>query len=668
MFKKIQSKIMLTVSLLLAVTLMGVSALTYFQTKNEMSISIDSSSKALVHDLKNQTDLYLNLYRSSVERYSHDNRVITYLKEVKKNEKKGLDTYWPLVNKDFENFMNLNKNVAVIYVGAETKQFKTTPVIELPADFDPTGRPWYTAAVSSKELSLWTEPYKDASSGEYVVTVVQPVLDPDSKEVLGVVGLDLSLAGLKKMINQTEVGYKGFSFLLDSKGMALAHPKESGKDQSKKPYYSGVSRQNSGIAEYDDKNTERKMYFQTLEQTGWKIGMVYDTDQLFAGAKEIRDIILLVASVAVLIGLVITYFLARSIAKPITNLKDQVQFVAQGDLTVNVFTKSKDEIGQLTTHFNQMVESMRKLITSVEKSVESVNDSAVSLTAVAEETIAASEEVSNAIGEVAAGATQQAQDSVETNSRALSLSSQIERVNENVEQMTDLSMAAEQTNKKGMAQMESLRQRTGESNEVILHAGDVISGLAQQVKEIEQVIHTITEISDQTNLLALNASIEAARAGDSGRGFAVVADEVRKLAEQSAKAASQVKQTITSIEKETNVVVREMEQTIAISKLQNEAVNEAEIAFGEISATIHDIVSSINYIKSDIENINILKNEVVTSIDSIASVAGQSAAASEQVSASTEEQVRALGTISHSAIELTEASSNLTDMIRHFKL
>ncbi|MBM7690927.1 methyl-accepting chemotaxis protein [Peribacillus deserti] len=668
MFKKIQTKIMLTVSLLLAVTLIAVSVLTYFETKGEINQSINSSSNALVQDLKNQTDLYLNFYGSSIERYSQDSRVIDYLKEVKKDEKKGLDSYWPEVHKDFENFMKLNKNVAVIYVGAETKQFKTTPVIELPADFDPTGRPWYTAAVQAPEKSMWTEPYKDASTGEYVVTVVKPVLDPQSGTVLGVVGLDLNLSGLTEMINQTKAGYSGYSVLLDQKGMALVHPKARGKDQSKQSYFSEIANKKSGVTIYNEKGTEHEMFFQTMDQTGWKVGMVYETKKLLASAEKLRNIILLIASIAVAAGLVITYFLAKSIAKPITHLKDQVQLVAQGDLTVHVLTKSKDETGQLTHHFNQMVENMRNLITSVEKSVESVNDSSISLTAVAEETIAASEEVSKAIGEVAAGATRQAQDSEETNHRAISLSHQIERVNENVEQMNSLSKAAQETNQKGLSQMKALRQKTAESDEVIKNVGEVISHLALKVKEIEQVIHSITEISDQTNLLALNASIEAARAGESGRGFAVVADEVRKLAEQSARAAQQVKATISTIEQETKTVVKEMEQTIAISQLQNEAVSHTEIAFDEISHTIHDIVSSIDSIKSDVENINGLKDDVVASIQSIAAVAEQSAAASEEVSASTEEQVRALSSVTESAIELNEASSQLSDMIKHFKI
>lgn len=668
MFKKIQTKIMLTVSILIAITLLVVSTVTFFKTKDEILTSVSSSSSAQVDSLKSNIDLYLHFYGSSVDRYSKDSRIIDYLKQVKANEQNGLSTYWPLVDKDFQEFMNLNKNAATIYVGAETKQFTTTPVIELPPDYDPTGRPWYTAAIQSSGQTIWTDPYEDASSGEYVVTVAQAVVDPETMETLGVVGMDLSLAGLSGIIKETKVGYSGYSLLLDKNGMALVHPKEQGKDVSKKAYFSTVNNGEKGATSYTESNTDYELYYQTLDQTGWKVGMVYETKNVLESAKSLQDAILIIAAIAIIIGLVITYFLSKSIAKPISLLNRQVQEVAAGDLTIHVESKSKDETGQLTDHFNIMVENMRELIASVEKSVDSVNDSASNLTAVSEETIAASEEVARATGEIATGAYQQAQDAEGANQKAIGLSTQIEKVKDNVDEMTGLSKQAEVTNAKGLEQMNFLRQRAVESDEVIKSVGTVIHNLDSKVKEIEKVIHSITEISDQTNLLALNASIEAARAGESGKGFAVVADEVRKLAEQSAKAAHQVKQTISSIEKETMHVVKEMEQTVAISELQSKAVGQTEVAFNDISQTINAIVSSIGSIRSDIDHINDLKDDVVASIQSIASVAEHSAVASDKVSESTEEQVRALDSVTQSAIELNEASAKLAEMIKKFKI
>ncbi|MEI5905964.1 methyl-accepting chemotaxis protein [Bacillus spongiae] len=668
MFKKIQTKIMLTVSVFIAIILIAVSSITYFQTKQEILSSVDQISKEQVEDVKSRMDLYLSFYGKAVEQYSQDNRILSYLQKLKSNEKESLEKYWPSVANDFEHFTKLNQNVAVIYVGAETKQFQTTPLIDLPDDFDPTERPWYAAALDSPEKAVWTEPYQDASTGEYVVTVVKPVVDPISSEVLGVVGLDLNLAGLTEMINSLKIGYEGYAFLLDKEGIALVHPEEQGNSLSEKAYIETINSSQSGDTSFKEKNTDHDMYYHTLDQTGWKVGVVYETNKLLSNAENLRNLTLIIATISVIASLVLTYLLSRSIAKPITQLNKQVQEVAMGDLTINTEAKSKDEIGQLTYHFNEMVQNMRNLISAVHHSIGNVNDSANNLTAVAEETIASSEEVAKAIGEVAIGATQQAQDSEVANDRTLSLSNQFEIINHKVLEMENLSKQAETTNQNGLAQMNNLRDRTKESSEVVTKVGGVIDNLATQVKEIEQVIHSITEISEQTNLLALNASIEAARAGESGRGFAVVAEEVRKLAEQSAFAAQQVKTTISTIDNETKIVVKEMEQTVAISQLQNETVNHTESAFTEISQTMKAIVSSIEQITKEVESTNVMKDDVVASIQNITSVSEETAAATEEVSASTDEQVRALSTVTQSAIELNESSSKLSEMIKHFKI
>ncbi len=668
MFKKIQTKIMLSVSILVAVALLSVSLFSYFQTKQQLERNSSEQAAGLAGEVKASTEIYLQSYGNTIDRYSQDSRLIHYLKTLKTDEAKGINEAWPIVDQDFNHFLKLNENAAVLYVGAETKQFKTSPVLELPEGFDPTGRPWYQTAKQSPEKIMWTEPYEDASSGEYVVTVAKPVLDPETNEVLGVVGLDLSLAGLSSMINKTKVSYNGYPVLFDPKGMALVHPKQQGKDLSKESFIKDMYKSEKGNVSYTYQKSDRELYYTTIADTNWKLGFVYERKELLKDAQQLFNMILIFTSVAVIVALALTYFMARSISNPIRKLQKQVQLVAEGDLTVSVEAKSKDEVGTLTHHFNAMVENMRGLITSVSQSVVTVNESTSNLSAVSEETIAASEEVSRAVAEIASGATTQAEDADETNRRTMDLSSQIEKVNEQAEEMTRLSALAEAANKKGISQMDVLRKKTGESNEVLQNIESVISGLASKVDEIEQVIQSITEISEQTNLLALNASIEAARAGESGRGFAVVADEVRKLAEQSAVAADKVRKTISGIGAESVRAVKEMEQTKQISRDQNLTVSDTEAAFMDIATTMNDMVTSIQQITSEVEIINNYKEEVVASIQSIAAVAEQSAAASEEVSASSEEQVRALATVSQSAEELNDASQALTEMIKHFKI
>ncbi|MCK6258650.1 methyl-accepting chemotaxis protein [Fictibacillus sp. KIGAM418] len=668
MFKKLQTKLMVSIGILVAVSLVTVSLFTYRQTSGEMQTNIEEQATGVTGHLKKTTEMYLTLYGDTIERYSNDSRVISYLTTLEKNEKKGLDQKWPLVDQDYQSFLNLNKNVAVLYVGAATKQFKTSPKIDLPPGFDPTSRPWYQNAVKQPGEILWTDPYVDASSGEYVVTVAKSVIQPGSGKVLGVVGLDLSLAGLSKMINETNVGYKGYPILLDGKGIALVHPSQPKKNLSKTGYVKKMLERKGGLAHFTSNSSKFDLFYQTVDKTHWKIGVVYDQKVLMAGAAKQGKIMLFITLLSVIASLIVTYFLSRSIAKPISEMRNKMGLVAEGNLTIKMQEKGRDEIAQLTMHFNKMVGDIRGLISSVETSIFQVTDSASNLSAIAEETIATSDEVATAVTEIAAGAMKQAEDAEETNNRTLELAHHIQQLNSETDKMLGLSDRAFEANETGISKITLLDEKSEETSNVLESIGFVILGLSEKVQEIEEVVQTITDISNQTNLLALNASIEAARAGESGKGFAVVANEVRKLAEQSKNATERIRQTIEGIETETERVVKEMENTKNISVEQKESVKNTIEAFQLISNTVLQIVDSISGVRKEVEFVQSFKEEVVGSIQNIAAVAEQSAAASEQVSASTDEQVHALGSVAQSANELNAASSHLQDQIKHFNL
>ncbi|MDN4072051.1 methyl-accepting chemotaxis protein [Fictibacillus terranigra] len=668
MFKKLQSKLMVSIGILVALSLITVSLFTYRQTSGEMQSSIEQQATGVTGHLKKTTEMYLTLYGDTIERYSRDSRVISYLQTLEKDEKKGLGQKWPLVDDDYQTFLQLNKNAAVLYVGAATKQFKTTPKIDLPPGFDPTSRPWYQKAVKQPDQILWTDPYIDASSGEYVVTVAKSIVEPGSSRVLGVLGLDLSLAGLSKIINETNVGYKGYPILLDGKGIALVHPAQQKKNLSKTSYVKKVLGSHDGLVHYTGKSSKYYLFYQTIDKTHWKIGVVYDQKVLMAGAAKQGKIMLLITVLSVIASLIVTYFLSRSIARPIIEMRNKMELVAEGNLTIKLQEKGRDEIAQLTVHFNKMVDDIRRLISSVETSIFQVTDSASNLTAVAEETIATSDEVATAVTEIAAGATKQAEDAEETNNRTLELSNHIQELHSQTDKMLGLSDQAFEANQTGIAKITLLDEKSKETGSVLETIGIVIGGLSEKVQEIEEVVQTITDISNQTNLLALNASIEAARAGESGKGFAVVANEVRKLAEQSKHATERIRRTIEGIETETERAVKEMENTRNISVEQKESVKNTIQAFRLISSTVLQIVESISGVKKEVEFVRSFKEEVVASIQNIAAVAEQSAAASQQVSASTDEQLRALDSVAQSANELNAASSHLQDQIKHFSL
>jgi methyl-accepting chemotaxis protein len=180
-----------------------------------------------------------------------------------------------------------------------------------------------------------------------------------------------------------------------------------------------------------------------------------------------------------------------------------------------------------------------------------------------------------------------------------------------------------------------------------------ISQLAQRVKDIGSVMDVIRGVAEQTNLLALNAAIEAARAGEQGRGFAVVADEVRALAYRTQESTSEIETMIKSVETETANAVNNMSQSNLRAVETLTVANEAGQALTEIASLINDISQQNLTIAAAAEEQATVARTVDSSLVSIRDLSVQTAAGSQQTSAS--------------SAELARLAEKLNELISHFK-
>lgn len=660
--KSIQTKLVTFISIILFITLATVSVLTYLQVKHQVEATVETGGAAAVSEKKNLVELYLANFNSSIQRYSQNQAVIDLL-SASEEEAQPL---WNIVNTDFSVFNKLNENIAVTYIGTNQGGFFTEPFIDVGSDYDPRIRPWYEQASANPDEVIWTEPYLDASNGEFTVTVAKAVSAGNT--VLGVIGIDLSLDNLAAIVRSKSLDYEGFSFLFDQSGIALVHPTMT-ENNSEDPIISQMlSGDPSGKIDYTEAGSNHVMFYDTIAGTNWIVGAQFEENKMFAQANDIRNGIFIISIIAIILAALIAYFISKRISKPIVELQKQVSRVANGDLTVTIQSSSNDEVGVLTTDFNRMVGSMRALVHSIQSSVDQVSLSTENLSAISQETLASSDEVASAIYEIASGSTKQAEDIDQTKQVTVQLSNQIDQVNRYSSNLVTLSKKASEENDKGTKQVALLRDKSHGFNTVIERVEEVVLTLSSRVKEVEHVIDTINSISDQTNLLALNASIEAARAGESGKGFAVVANEVRKLAEQTSQATGRVRQTIEGIEAEASKVVSEVATTKLITEEQNQVVQETERSFIEIASYVQQINSSIDSIQDEIEQIAEHKNTVVSAIENISLVSEQSAAATEEVAAASEQQRKTLSTVTTSTDALQHATQDLTAGMKQFKL
>jgi methyl-accepting chemotaxis protein len=246
--------------------------------------------------------------------------------------------------------------------------------------------------------------------------------------------------------------------------------------------------------------------------------LAFDEEEMSAAAKAAaeryewtRKLVIGLAIGAFLIGVVVAYWITRSITRPINQALGVADRMAAGDMTASIESTANDEVGLLLHAMRTMVVKLSEVIGAVRSATDNLSS--------------ASEEVSATAQSLSQGSTQQA--------------SSVEEISASVEQMT-ASIAQNTENAKVTNQM-----ATKASIEAA-EGGDAVGKTVDAMKQIAKKISIIDDIAYQTNLLALNAAIEAGRAGEHGKGFAVVAAEVRKLAERSQVAAQEISEVASS--------------------------------------------------------------------------------------------------------------------------
>ncbi len=558
--------------------------------------------------------------------------------------------------------------VMSIYVGRVDKKLEIHPQTELPDGFDPTTRPWYQSAISNNGLA-WTEPYVDVATGKLIVTLSTPLYDYN-KELVGVLGADISLEQLNNTIGNTKIGNEGYIFLLSSKDIVLTHPDKTliGKEAPVPELKQEVVSSGSGNVDYTYENSKKCAYYSNINNTGWKIFGVFNYSEISDQTNRILLISLFsglgIIVVAILLGIVFT----RPLIKSIKTITKDMLIIGNGDFTVRTSIKSSDEIGLLAQNINKMLEKLGQLMINVKATVSDVSSSAGVLASSSEEITASTEEISRTVVEISNATTENAQSVENGLNKTTELADKIQGVSESINVIKDMVDKSNQLNHDGIQTVEELRIKSNENSLASEKVGNAISEVDKCSKQVGEIINAISAIADQTNLLSLNASIEAARAGEAGKGFAVVADEIRKLAEQSAKATDNIQKLIKEIQTQSRNAVDSIEIAMPIVVAQSQSVDKTQRIFSDISETITKLTVEISEITELNNSMVYSKDEILTIMEDISATSEETSASTQQVSASTQEQLAGMEEVARTAEELNLLANKLNLEIDNFKV
>lgn len=384
--------------------------------------------------------------------------------------------------------------------------------------------------------------------------------------------------------------------------------------------------------------------------------------------KTSNMIVVSVILLALLFKIVMGIVIGRMIVNPLKEMETLMIKAENGDLTVEGKYRSADEIGVLTTSFNNMVSKLRELMSQVNSTSEQVAASSEELTASAEESSKASGDIAQTVQDVASGAERQVEGMRESKVIVEEMVTSIQSIASNTQEISSNAIEASHKALEGNEAIQSTIEQMGSIHSTVAQLSQVVVGLGVRSRDIGEIIEEITNIATQTNLLALNAAIESARAGEHGKGFAVVADEVRKLAEQSAQSASRIAEMISFIQKETQVAVEAMDQTTNEVTNGIEVVNKAGESFGQIRMSVDNVSDQLQKVSAAAQQITVGVKSVLQSEERLADIAQDAANGTQNIAAATEEQLASMEEIAASADSLASLAESLQKQIEYFKV
>ncbi|OUS74584.1 chemotaxis protein [Pseudoalteromonas sp. A601] len=393
--------------------------------------------------------------------------------------------------------------------------------------------------------------------------------------------------------------------------------------------------------------SKTQMYNSVLES--FKNAQQRADDRFFELVKDTKSrsdnaltLMFVVSLVSLVLLLFMAVWIARGIGSAASEAAGNLRLLGEGkgSLSTQLTVRSEDEIGQVAINFNTFIALLRGSVLDVMAVCEPLMENSTRLVQGMEQAErATSKQTSDA--EIVKQSMEEMKQSVGDISQSAANAS---RAAQTAEQEVEQSRSQIQT---------SVSESKTLSNE-INHAATTINKLADDTKNVTQILNVITSIAEQTNLLALNAAIEAARAGEQGRGFAVVADEVRELASRTAKSTNEIRELLNILTTAAN------ESVNAMTSARDMATNNAIAA--------ENTGVSIEKIAEQMLEINGMNSQIAAATEEQTSVAAMVVENVSNMHTSFEDTMQSLAAVRDVAKNLHYLSDNLLDATAKFKV
>lgn len=666
---KIRTRLTAAFLALSLIPLISIGTLAYVRSSSAIETKIGSYSELIMGQLSQNV-------RIELEKLINNSTEFIMMDTVQKKMNELLDDISPLdtmvaineVSKTLTNKFGLTKGAESYFIILSNGKTIGTASSSL-------SLPEFSKAISSKSGDTSSVRWfiDTSSSSSKTIYFCRELKNVTTSRSFGTLVIGLKPEFLTAIYKNLDLGEGSSLFALNSAGIVVS---STDVDEITAPY-----KDTALLEQIKTKETEGIPSFTGLVNGKPQLvtyGKIGNSDWYMVGTvpetflqKESRSIRLLIFGAGILcllFAVLLSSLISKSISDPLYSLIGLMKEAKNGNLSVNIEDRSKDEVGELLVNFNSMVDNMRNLILKVHESTTKVLSNAANIADSAQHSFVASEQISATIQQVAKGASEQAQEVSDGVAHMNLLANNINKVGSEIKDIGSVISDTQFLGEKALRAVNHLNGKAHEASNASDNIMKDISNLENYMKEIKKIVKVIVGIAEQTNLLSLNAAIEAARAGEAGKGFAVVAEEVRKLADQSKDALVNINSIINRIEQQTQLTVKTATIASTTVNEQMEAVLETDQAFKTINGAMDAISSRMISMSQSVQSILSSKDKALETIENISAVSEESAATAEEVSASTQEQIASAEELSNYSKDLNRMAVELENAVKLFTI
>lgn len=676
--KLLSIRVKLFVGLMVPVILLAVYGwISYHRSEEALITNYETNSLETLNAISDYLDFGLNMVEEKTAEYIFDSEIGSYFnKNSSDGEFEYLNQQSNIRNKILMA-LKANSFISGIHLVGENRNSISTAT-----SFSDT---MYSTFINTKEAknlennkikSIWigkhTELDKELVTNSTTYTTDDYALSYLHKmnADMGYVIIDISRQQILDMFDRYHMGENSIIGLVNDDGSEVLTGTEEIRIFNNLSYYhTAMKGEKDNGYFYEEYNHINYLFlYDKISDANVSVCALIPRDTIIEQVEGIKALNITFVSAACIFAAVTIIFIAGGISRGIGSLMKSIAQASKGDLTTRFDTKRKDEFKALSDGIAHMMESMRNLIGEVQEVGGKVSISADGLSNTSEELLVATKGISHTIDDIEKGIVQQADDTEHCLLQMSGLSEQIGQVYKNTNEIEQIAGTTKYIAGEGIVLIDELNDKSKATYEVTQEVIKKIEEFEVQSRSISEFVKVIVEIAAQTNLLSLNASIEAARAGEAGRGFSVVATEIRKLAEQSVQAVKQIEGIVSGIQAKTKDTVLTAKQAEGIVESQTEALDRTVKAFNNINHHVNDLVNNLNNISKGIKLIEDAKEDTLDAIQNISAVSEETAAASEEVSATAINQIDAVERLRIAASELADNAKILEEGIKQFKI